>query len=59
MIRNRNARIAVRRAEALERARQVLPEIADGSLDACEGYRLPQSSLRKNGEALKPSGDIR
>ena len=39
MIHNRKARVAVRRAEALERARQILHEVVDGSLDAYEGYR--------------------
>ena len=39
MIHNRKARIAARRSEAVERARQVLQEVVAGSLDAYEGYR--------------------
>lgn len=57
MIHNRKARIAARRADAVEQARQVLQEIASGSLDAYEGYRrvygiyLGSSGLA---EELKP-----
>ena len=57
MIHNRKARIAARRAEAVERARQVLQQVVDGSLDAYEGYRsiygiyLDTSGLA---EELKP-----
>jgi len=39
MIHNRKARIAARRSEAVERARQVLQEVVAGSLDPYEGYR--------------------
>jgi hypothetical protein len=39
MIHNRKARVATRRVEAVERARQVLQQVVDGSLDAYEGYR--------------------
>lgn len=39
MIHNRKARIAARRSEALERARRVLQEVVNGSIDAYEGYR--------------------
>jgi len=39
MIHNRKTRIAARRADALERARQVFQEISNGFLDPCEAYR--------------------
>ena len=57
MIHNRKARIAARRADAVERARRVMQEVVDGSLDAYEGYRrvygiyLGSSGLA---EELKP-----
>ena len=57
MIHNRKIRIAARRADAVERARQVLQEVVSGSLDAYEGYRrvygiyLGSSGLA---EELKP-----
>jgi len=57
MIHNRKARIATRRADAVEQARRVLQEVVNGSLDAYEGYRrvygiyLSSSGLA---EELKP-----
>jgi hypothetical protein len=39
MIHNRKARIAARRAAAVEKARRVFQEVVSGSLDAYEGYR--------------------
>jgi hypothetical protein len=43
MIHNRKARIAARPAEAVEKARRVLREVAGGSLDAYDGYRAVYS----------------
>jgi hypothetical protein len=39
MIHNRKARIAARKADAVERARRVLHQIVNASLDPYEGYR--------------------
>jgi hypothetical protein len=57
MIHNRKARIAARRAEVVQKAPLVLQEVANGSLNAYEGYRtvydiyLSSSGLA---EELKP-----
>jgi len=57
MIHNRKARIAARRSDAVERAREVLQQVVDGSVDPYEGYRrvyaiyLGSSGLA---EELKP-----
>jgi hypothetical protein len=57
MIHNRKARIAARRSEAVERAREVLQQVVIGSVDAYEGYRLVYAIyLDSSGlaEELKP-----
>ncbi len=38
-IATRKARVAARRDDAIENARRVFQQVADGSLDAFEGYR--------------------
>ena len=43
MIHNRKARIAARKADAVERARRVLHQIVNGSLDPYESYRQVDS----------------
>lgn len=40
MIQNRKARIAERRAVSLGRARSILEQIVDGSVNPYDGYRL-------------------
>jgi hypothetical protein len=57
MIHNRQARIAARRTDAIERAREILEGVVSGSLDAYEGYRRVYAIYAgSNGlaEELKP-----
>jgi hypothetical protein len=57
MIHNRKARIAARKADAVERARQVFQQVVNGSLDPYEGYRQVHGIyLASDGlaEELKP-----
>ena len=57
MIHNRKARIAARRADAIESARRVLEEVVSGSRDPYEGYRRVYAIYVGSGglaEELKP-----